>query len=367
MPSNPVPPSDFKAIVPAANSNICQKLLASLVTFPALFYKWYSWAFTADGSVSDDFKTAIGVTTGQLIAPEGVQASDGTYTDKVRVIWNPVAAATFYEVWRGPTNAATDASLLATTTAPITTYDDSTVDDLTHYWYFVKAKTATDSSGFSIGNSGFRDSSGGGGGGLDPQTFNGNGTYTVPAAATTITIEGWAAGGGGGASSCPFCPALFDFYGGGGGGSGEYFKVSGIPVSGGDVLTVLVDNGGDGGKVVSGSAKDGVPGGPSIVKTIADILFLANGGAGGTAGSTGSKNGAGGAGGTGGTQTGGVIVTQTPGNAGGGGTLGHPGAPGTGGAGGAANTAGANAGGNGTWNGDGAAGQAGHLIITPVP
>jgi hypothetical protein len=33
-------------------------------------------------------------------APMGVSASDGTYTDKVRVTWNAAAGATGYELWR---------------------------------------------------------------------------------------------------------------------------------------------------------------------------------------------------------------------------------------------------------------------------
>ncbi|MCP5450036.1 MAG: hypothetical protein H6972_05655 [Gammaproteobacteria bacterium] len=35
-----------------------------------------------------------------LPAPTGVDASDGTFTDRVRITWNPVTGATFYEVYR---------------------------------------------------------------------------------------------------------------------------------------------------------------------------------------------------------------------------------------------------------------------------
>jgi hypothetical protein len=365
MPSNPVTPDQFKAVIPASNSNICQKLLSALVEFPVLFYKWYSWAFNADGTVSDDFKTAIGVTVGQLTPPGGVSASDGTFTDHVHIVWNPVGGATFYEVYRGATNDSSSATLLGTTTAPVTTYDDATAVDGQVYWYFLKAKTATDSSGFSTGDSGYRDT--GGGGGLVEITFHGNGSYIVPAGAATITVEAWGAGAGGGSSACSFCPAGADFYGGGGGGSGEYLKATLIPVTPGETLSVFVDGGGAAGNLSGGKAQNGVDGGPSLVKRISTILTIANGGGGGTAGSTGAKNGAGGAGGTGGFQTGGTLDTQTPGTAGTGGTQGNVvSPPGTGGTGGAQNTGGGNQGGNGAWNGTGTAGAGGTLKITPV-
>lgn len=366
MPSNPIVPDQFKAVIPAANSNICQKLLASLVTFPTLFYRWYSWAFNSDGTVSDDFKTAIGVTIGQLTAPGGVTASDGTYTDKVRIIWNPVVVATFYEVWRGPTNDVTAAALIGTTTAPVTTYDDLTVVPDQAYWFFIKAKTATDSSGFSTGDSGYSNTSG------SPTTgsriFTSNATFQVPSGVTTLEIEMWGAGGGGGGSGASYCYAGSNQYGGGGGGSGEYRKVKQIAVTALEFLTVIVDGvGGIGGHANGAggkpSAGSGASGGLSSVRQADGTqLVTCFGGGLGFVGDCGATGG-GGAAGTGGTSAGGTdeAGSPNPGTAGDAGLSANP--YGAGGAGGAANNgfAAGGAGGSGT---AGSNGQPGRVIIT---
>ncbi|MGA2323294.1 MAG: C10 family peptidase [Sedimentisphaerales bacterium] len=86
--------------------------------------------------------------------PTGVSATDGTYADKVNVSWNASAGATSYEVWRNTSNRSNKASKIAEVTS--LSYDDTSAVAGTTYWYWVKAKNAAGTSGFSIGDSGYR-------------------------------------------------------------------------------------------------------------------------------------------------------------------------------------------------------------------
>lgn len=88
-------------------------------------------------------------------APTGVQASDGTYTNKVRVTWNAASAATGYQVWRSASNNISIASTLVTTAS--TTYDDLNAATMpgTILYYWVKAVNAADAGGFSANDSGY--------------------------------------------------------------------------------------------------------------------------------------------------------------------------------------------------------------------
>ena len=151
------------------------------------------------------------------------------------------------------------------------------------------------------------------------QTFSSNGSFTVPAGVTSITVECWGAGGAGGGST-------LNNNGGSGGGGGAY-ATSTVTVTVGQVIPVTVGTGG------SGSAgNDGGNGNPSSV-----LGLTANGGTGGATNK--------GTAGSGGTATGGSTNTSG-GNGNVGTTIGGNG--GNGGNGGA--------GGNGAQNGNGGAG-----------
>ena len=89
-------------------------------------------------------------------APTGVSASDGTYSDKVAVTWNASSGATAYEVWRHTSNSSGSASKIADPTG--TSYDDTAAVAGTTYYYWVKAKNAGGTSGFSSSDSGYRQS-----------------------------------------------------------------------------------------------------------------------------------------------------------------------------------------------------------------
>ncbi len=87
--------------------------------------------------------------------PTGVQASDGTYTDKVRVTWNAAGNAMGYQVWRSVSNTIADASNMATTAT--TSYDDLAAATLpqTMLYYWVRAVNATGTSDFSASDCGY--------------------------------------------------------------------------------------------------------------------------------------------------------------------------------------------------------------------
>jgi fibronectin type 3 domain-containing protein len=86
--------------------------------------------------------------------PTGVSATDGTYSDKVRVTWSASSGATAYEVWRGTSSSSSSASKIGDPTS--TTFDDTSATPGTTYYYWVKAKNSAGTSGFSSSNTGYR-------------------------------------------------------------------------------------------------------------------------------------------------------------------------------------------------------------------
>ena len=107
-------------------------------------------------------------------APSGVSASDGTYTDKVKISWNSRSGATSYEVWRGTSSSSSSASRIQSSTTSIY-YNDTSATPGTTYYYWVKSKNSGGTSGFSSYNTGYRQVS-------PPSAPSGvsasNGTYT---------------------------------------------------------------------------------------------------------------------------------------------------------------------------------------------
>jgi len=85
-------------------------------------------------------------------APTGVSASDGNYTDHIRVSWNLASGATGYEVWRNTSNNSGTAIKSGDYTSP---YDDTSAVAGTTYWYWVKAQNSCGTSGFSSSDSGY--------------------------------------------------------------------------------------------------------------------------------------------------------------------------------------------------------------------
>ncbi len=81
------------------------------------------------------------LTVSQALPPSGVSASDGAYTNKVRVTWNAVPGAAAYEIWRNTSNDSETARQLAGGVAGVS-YDDMTSAAQTTYYYWVKSVDA---------------------------------------------------------------------------------------------------------------------------------------------------------------------------------------------------------------------------------
>jgi len=87
--------------------------------------------------------------------PTSVSASDGTYMDKVEVVWTASPSAASYTVYRATsTNSWVTKTALGATTG--TLFNDTTAVPRTTYYYWVKAANAYGTSGFSDFNAGSR-------------------------------------------------------------------------------------------------------------------------------------------------------------------------------------------------------------------
>ncbi|HHV06165.1 MAG TPA: peptidoglycan DD-metalloendopeptidase family protein [Anaerolineaceae bacterium] len=84
--------------------------------------------------------------------PEGVNASDGTYPDRVVVTWNEVNDANSYQIFRA--NSSTSTKTQIGTSATLS-FDDTTIMLGQTYWYFVKACNSYGCSDYSLGDSGY--------------------------------------------------------------------------------------------------------------------------------------------------------------------------------------------------------------------
>jgi len=85
--------------------------------------------------------------------PTNVQASDGTYLDKVQVTWIASSGATSYAVYRAASRRGTKVAIGTTSD---TTYDDTTASVGRTYYYYVKASNSNGASGLSAYNTGYR-------------------------------------------------------------------------------------------------------------------------------------------------------------------------------------------------------------------
>ena len=87
-------------------------------------------------------------------APTDVAATQGSEASCVRVNWTAPLGATEYAVYRAAANNSKNAQYLGNVT--VTRYNDTSAKPGVDYWYFVKAKNSSGTSGFSNGANGWR-------------------------------------------------------------------------------------------------------------------------------------------------------------------------------------------------------------------
>ncbi|NWG02327.1 MAG: hypothetical protein HXY44_05670 [Syntrophaceae bacterium] len=87
------------------------------------------------------------------LSPTGVQASDGTYLDKVQINWTASSEATSYTVYRATSRRGTKVAIGTTSS---TSYEDTTASVMVTYYYYVKASNAYGMSSYSPYDTGYR-------------------------------------------------------------------------------------------------------------------------------------------------------------------------------------------------------------------
>jgi hypothetical protein len=133
----------------------------TLTASPSTGYKFLSWSGACSGTSCKAHMTSnksVMVTfteAGTLAAPTGISATDGTYTDKVRVSWSSVSGADRYYVYRA-TSSGGSYSSLGYVTGTYTYKDDTSAVPGTIYYYSVKTYDNGLYSSYSSYNSGWR-------------------------------------------------------------------------------------------------------------------------------------------------------------------------------------------------------------------
>jgi hypothetical protein len=102
-----------------------------------------------------------------LLAPTGFAATDGIYSTKVGLRWDPMRGATVYRIFRNTTDNPGGATDIGTT--PANTFFDAGAPQGQTFFYWVRAENAVTTSGFSQSNQGLR-ANGALGGGIQPLT-----------------------------------------------------------------------------------------------------------------------------------------------------------------------------------------------------
>ncbi len=87
-------------------------------------------------------------------APTGVNASDGSYPNKVEIIWDTMRGASLYRIFRNTANNPASATDIGTTVANY--FFDATAAAGQTYYYWVKAENGAAASNFSTADQGIR-------------------------------------------------------------------------------------------------------------------------------------------------------------------------------------------------------------------
>ena len=112
---------------------------------------WYKVEDCNSSECSDKSSYDEGFTTRTLDPPTNVQASDGTYTDKITVSWNSSSGATSYKVYRATSSGGT--YYFQETVTGLSWTNTGLGSDVTYY-YKIKACNSEGCSGYSSYNQG---------------------------------------------------------------------------------------------------------------------------------------------------------------------------------------------------------------------
>ncbi len=91
---------------------------------------------------------------GTLSAPTGVSASNGSYTTKIGINWDPIRGATSYRIFRNTTNNPNGAVDVGVTAAPY--FFDASAAQNTNFFYWVRAENSSLVSDLSAAAQGLR-------------------------------------------------------------------------------------------------------------------------------------------------------------------------------------------------------------------
>lgn len=101
--------------------------------------RWYWYKVRACNAAGcGPWSEAVRGYAGRPPAPEEVRASQGDFPDKIKVKWDPVPGASFYQVFRDTTENGGYATIVVINWFEITV-DDANVRPATWYWYRVRA------------------------------------------------------------------------------------------------------------------------------------------------------------------------------------------------------------------------------------
>ncbi len=141
---------DFAGTIPSGSS---QEVTLQFVPTLEITYSGLV-TVESDASLGDNTLPIRGEGEPQpLSPPESVTATKGTFDHKIVIDWSPVAGITQFELWRNTIDDSGSANLF--TTRFENTFQDLNISVGTLYYYWVKSKEGSQTSGFSESTLGF--------------------------------------------------------------------------------------------------------------------------------------------------------------------------------------------------------------------
>lgn len=116
--------------------------------------QYFYWVQTIRDGAPAGFTTwASGLR--EVGAPESLEASQGSFTDRIRLTWSRVGGVTGYSLYRNTSNNSATALLVQSGVAG-NRFDDFAVDSGKNYYYWIKSQAADRISQFSAAAVGYR-------------------------------------------------------------------------------------------------------------------------------------------------------------------------------------------------------------------